>query len=60
MVSHAEKHGLEPIGQNGFMPFPIPEEVILNTRMHLNREQVAQIIPYLQRFVDTYILHKKY
>jgi len=26
---------------------------IANTRMHLNQQQVAAILPYLQRFVDT-------
>ncbi len=53
MVSKARKYGLEPQGENGWMPYPIPEEVLLNTRMHLNREQVAALLPYLQRFVET-------
>jgi hypothetical protein len=35
------------------MPYPIPKEVLLSTRMHLNREQVKEIIPILQKFVDT-------
>lgn len=53
MVSQAEKHGLEPQGENGWMPYPIPEDVLLSTRMHLNREQVAELLPYLQKFVET-------
>lgn len=32
---------------------PEAEEWIFNTRMHLNREQVAKLIPLLQKFVDT-------
>ncbi len=27
--------------------------VLTNTRMHLNREQVKELLPYLQRFVET-------
>ena len=29
------------------------DNVIANTRMHLKREQVAELIPHLQKFVDT-------
>ena len=54
MVSDAKKLGL-PIGiaTNGWSDFPIPEEVVLNTRMHLNQEQAAELIKELQVFVDT-------
>ena len=38
---------------SGWVKFDIPEDVLLNTRMHLNREQVAKLIPILQTFVDT-------
>jgi len=37
----------------GTVKYPIPEEVMLTTRMHLNREQVAELIPILQHFVET-------
>jgi len=37
----------------GWVPYPIPSEVSLHTRMHLNREQVAALLPTLQRFVET-------
>lgn len=29
------------------------EHYVANNRLHLNREQVAEIIPILQKFVDT-------
>jgi len=33
--------------------YPNSTSVLSSTRMHLNKEQVAELIPYLQRFVDT-------
>jgi hypothetical protein len=58
LVSKAKEHGLKPQCENGWMTYPIPEDVLLNTRMHLNREQVAELLPYLQRFVETGNLHE--
>jgi hypothetical protein len=58
MVSKAKEHGLKPQGENGWMTYPIPEDVLLNTRMHLNREQVAELLPYLERFVETGRIHE--
>ena len=37
----------------GWMPFPIPEDVRINGRMHLTQEQVRKLLPYLQKFVET-------
>ena len=45
--------GLDTIETTGWIPYPIPEEVLLCTRMHLSREQVAELMPVLQKFVDT-------
>lgn len=42
-----------PEGGVGWVPFHIPDDVNLTTRMHLTREQVAELIPHLQKFVDT-------
>ena len=39
-------------GGIGWVDYPIPEDVLLTTRMHLNREQVAELIPILQAFVE--------
>lgn len=58
MVAKAKENGLEPQGENGWMPFPIPDDVLLSTRMHLNREQVAELLPYLTRFVETGCIHE--
>lgn len=40
-------------GGTGWAKYPLPEGVLLTTRMHLNREQVAALLPTLQHFVDT-------
>lgn len=37
----------------GWLPVPMPAEYNANTRMHLTREQVGELIGYLQRFVET-------
>jgi hypothetical protein len=37
----------------GWQPVSMPKDTVINTRMHLTREQVAELLPYLQRFVDT-------
>lgn len=58
MCSDARKLGLEiQTGEdgdhNGFCKFEIPKEVSLTTRMHLTREMVADLLPHLQKFVET-------
>lgn len=37
----------------GWKPYAVPEDVLLNTRMHLTQAEVAKLLPVLQRFVDT-------
>lgn len=54
MASDALKMGFSTGGQTtGWVPYKVPDEVLLSTRMHLTREQVAALIPVLQHFVDT-------
>jgi hypothetical protein len=58
MARDAQMQGIEVKGPvEGWVDYPIPSEVLVSTRMHLNREQVAELIPYLQRFVDEGRLH---
>ena len=35
----------------GWQPVQMPREYIANTRMHLTRDQVSQLLPYLQEFI---------
>jgi hypothetical protein len=53
MASVAERFGLITDETTGWIPYPIPKDVHLSTRMHLNREQVRDLLPLLQKFVDT-------
>ncbi len=53
MASDAKKIGLNATEVNGWVKFPIPEQVLLTTRMHLTRKMVANLLPILQKFVDT-------
>ncbi|MCR9201769.1 MAG: hypothetical protein NXI04_24245 [Planctomycetaceae bacterium] len=54
MKSQAKALGLElPPGEvSGWMPYPIPEEVQISTRMHLSRDQVEGLVERLQRWLD--------
>lgn len=38
---------------NGWVPYDIPREVLLSSRMHLSREDVKKLLPLLQRFAET-------
>ena len=49
----ARKLGVPTEATCGWVPYPLPEEVHLTTRMHLSREQVAELLPLLERFVAT-------
>lgn len=53
LASQAASLGVETSERTGWVPYPIPPGVSLTTRMHLTREQVAALLPYLQRFVET-------
>lgn len=51
LASQAAAHGVETSETTGWVPYPIPYEVSLTTRMHLTCEQVRELLPYLQKFV---------
>lgn len=53
LASKAAEHGVETDETTGWVPFPVPEDVLMHTRMHLTQEQVAALLPILQRFVET-------
>lgn len=41
------------VNGRGWVPLPMPDDYLATTRMHLTREQVAELLPSLQRFVAT-------
>lgn len=50
-VDDANLQTLDP--EKGWVPFPVPEDVLQSTRMHLTRKQVAELLPILIRFIET-------
>lgn len=40
-------------GGTGWVPFEIPKDVLLTTRMHLSQEAVKELLPILQHFAET-------
>lgn len=55
MAADALKLNRLPLGHpvEGWVDYILPDAVSIHSRMHLNREQAAQLIPLLQKFVDT-------
>jgi len=51
MASQARSFGLATEETVGWVKYPIPECVIMTTRMHLTRDQVVELLPVLQYFV---------
>ena len=52
MAINAKKLGIPTDETTGWVDYPIPEDVLISTRMHLTRDQVRQLLPVLQHFVD--------
>lgn len=60
LKTDAERLGLPlPPGEvTGWMPYPIPDEVQITTRMHLTRDQVMGLIDHLQCWLNSgYLKH---
>lgn len=41
------------LNRPGWDNYDLPKDVLISSRMHLTRGMVAELIPYLQVFVDT-------
>jgi len=52
LASQAAEVGVKTTATTGWVPYPIPESVLLHTRMHMNAAQVKALIRHLQRWVD--------
>ncbi len=37
----------------GWLPYLLPQDVHITSRMHLSQEQVKELLPVLQKFVET-------
>ena len=53
MKKHAQQLGMKlPFGEvSGYMPYPMPEQVSMTTRMHLDRATTVELIAKLNRWV---------
>ena len=49
----ATKLGIEHNENSGWVEYPIPDEVSLNTRMHLTQEQARELGKMLLHFADS-------
>ncbi|MDD4352238.1 MAG: hypothetical protein PHU71_04665 [Candidatus Gracilibacteria bacterium] len=47
MASKVVKNG------TGWVKYPLPDDVLLSTRMHLTKKQVKQLLPILIKFIET-------
>ena len=53
LASKAAALGIKTTETTGWIPYPVPEDVLISTQMHLTRDQLAELIPYLIGFVET-------
>ena len=52
LASEARDLGVPTSETTGWVPFPVPTNVLMTTRAHLNRDQVAALIHHLQGWLD--------
>lgn len=53
MWHEAAALGVKNDATSGWVPYPIPEQVLLSTRMHLNRKHVKALIGHLRAWLKT-------
>jgi hypothetical protein len=53
MASKAHIYDIPTEETTGWIPYPIPNDVLLHSRMHLNQEHAKELITLLQYFVET-------
>jgi hypothetical protein len=52
MAREAASVGVQTTETTGWVPYPIPDKVLLSTRMHLDRKQVAALVHHLQKWLE--------
>ncbi len=53
MASEAAANGIQTDQTTGWIPYPIPEGVLLTTQMHLTVNRVKELLPILKHFAET-------
>lgn len=51
LAKDAGAHGVKTQKTSGWVPYPIPQDVLINADMHLNREQVRGLISRLEHWL---------
>lgn len=51
--NNAEPKYFVPNGNPSWRPVEMPETYVANTRMHLNRQQVIELVTHLQTWLET-------
>lgn len=52
-IDHPRLTVFENHHHGNYIVTEMPENFMVNSRMHLSREQVAELLPHLQKFVET-------
>lgn len=52
MASDAAKLGIKTTKTEGWIPYPIPDDVLITTRMHLDLEQAKWLVAELQHWIE--------
>jgi hypothetical protein len=55
----AKRLGVETDATCGWVDYPLPDEVLCTTRMHLSQQQVKELLPFLQRFAESGSLYHR-
>jgi hypothetical protein len=53
MAVHAADVGVKTDERNGWVPYPIPKQVLIHDRMHLNRADVRKLVKRLNIWLKT-------
>lgn len=53
MATHAPKYGINCGIKVGWVPYPIPEEVVLTTKMIIDKDQTKSLVAHLRAWLDT-------
>jgi hypothetical protein len=53
LASNAEKYGIKTNKTVGWIPYPVPPDVLISSRMHLDEDSVKDLIKKMQEWVDS-------
>jgi hypothetical protein len=53
MARDAQSIGLKTRETTGWIPYPVPAEVLMHTRMHLDKPRVEQLVEVLTHWLKT-------